>query len=104
MNYTSQEVLHYCLLWIYNFHNGDLQKAHQKYSNGPDYHWNKYLGKRQQEVNATQAMTEVVLNMDKEGQDLLIDWILNDSKDSIEQQREWEEMIANHERKHFKQN
>ncbi len=62
-----------------------------------------YLGKRKQEVNATQAMTEVILNMDKEGQELLINWILKDSKDSIEQQREWEEIIATHEKNESKQ-
>jgi hypothetical protein len=102
MNYSSQEILHYCLLWIYNFHEGDLQAAHEKYSCGADYHWNKYLGKRDQEVNATQAMTEVILNMDTEGQELLINWILKDSKDLIVQQREWKEIIATHEKSESK--
>lgn len=96
MNYTSIEILHYCLRWIYNFHEGDLQSAHVNYSCGSDYHWNKYLSKRESDVNATQAMTEVVLNMDEEGQDLLIKWIMSKNQDEVEQQREWKKLIAAH--------
>ena len=94
MNYTNQETLHYCLRWIYNFHADDLQKAHASYSCGPNYHWNKYLGKmKDQDMNATQAMTEVVLNMDLEGQNLLIDWVLKSNNSDIKGQREWNDLI-----------
>ncbi len=97
MKFTLQEVLHYSLQWIYNFHEGDLLKAHEGYSAGRDYHWNKYLGKRANEVNATQAMTEVVLNMDKEAQDLLVTWIMKNVEGEIDQQREWQDLVANRE-------
>lgn len=96
MTYTNQETLHYCLRWIYNFHEGDLETAHVSYSCGPNYHWNKYLAKIKADVNATQAMTEVVLNMDNEGQKLLIEWIMMENKNDIEQQREWEQLTVAH--------
>ena len=89
MEYTPEEILHFSLRWIYNFHEGDLQEAHKDYSCGSDYHWNKYLGKRANDINATQAMTEVVLNMDTEGQTLLINWVLNKNKLEIIEHREW---------------
>ncbi|MEM6525940.1 MAG: hypothetical protein AAF693_19230 [Bacteroidota bacterium] len=87
MEYTPEEILHYSLRWIYNFHKDDLQSAHAKYHCGPDYHRDKYLGKRKEGVNALQAMTEVVLNMDDEGKKLLIDWVLENSKGQIEDNR-----------------
>ena len=96
MEYTPEEILHYCLRWIYNFHEGDLQKAHQEYHCGPDYHLDKYLAKREEGVNATQAMTEVVLNMDDEGKKLLIDWVLENSKGEIKDNRWLKEAQRKH--------
>lgn len=92
MDYTAPEILHFCLRWIYNFHEGDLQQAHATYSCGPDYHWNKYLGKRDREIEPTVAMTEVILNMDQEGQQLLIDWILAQQREEILEARQWEKL------------
>ncbi|MBE62736.1 MAG: hypothetical protein CMB89_10290 [Flammeovirgaceae bacterium] len=96
MECTPEEILHYTLRWIYNFHEGDLQSAHEDYHCGPDYHWDKYLVKREEGVNATQAMTEVVLSMDAEGKDMLIKWVLASSEKEIEDNRWLQEAKRKH--------
>ncbi len=47
-------------------------------------------------MNPTQAMTEVILNMDTKGQELLIKWIMENSWEDVLAQREWDSLSKEH--------
>ena len=93
--YTRREIAHYVTLFFYNWTEEDFLEVYKNSHLGNDYFWKKLQSKiKNEEINPTQAMVEVFLNMDNKHQNLLVDYVLDIKyKKSIESQREWEKII-----------
>ena len=76
-NLTSLEIMHYLLLWCYNWTREDFKIAFKDSHLGWEYFWDKLRGKCKG-GNPTDAIVGIVLNMDKEHQQMLFDFIFNE--------------------------
>ncbi len=94
---TGAEVIHYVLLFCYNFKKEDFQNAFKESHLGWDYFWNRLQGKIKAKDNPTEAIASVVLNMDREHQTMLFKYIFSIKYPaSILEDREQEKMIEEH--------
>ncbi len=78
-NLTPLEIMHYVLLWCYNWTMEDLKIAFKDSRIGWDYYWDKLQGKCAGDdgINSTQAIVELVLNMDEQHQQMLFDFLFD---------------------------
>lgn len=90
-NLSALEIIHYTLLWCYNWTQEDFKIAFKDSPLGWDYFWNKLQGKCQGEnpTDATSAIVGIVLNMDNKHQQMLFEFIFNSRySENIIKQRE----------------
>jgi hypothetical protein len=53
-------------------------------------------------MNPTQAIVEVILNMDEPHQNMLFNYLVEENTDDVLWQREWKEMLLKHENEQYK--
>ncbi len=106
-NLTGIEIMHYALKWCYNWTETDFRECFKESRLGWDYFWDKLQGKCQGEdgTNPTQAIVEVILNMDNPHKEMLFNYLFNERYGKeINKQREdsvWmEEEVRKHKEKH----
>ena len=93
---TGIEVMHYVLLFCYNWTEEDFQIAFENSKLGWDYFWNKLKAKTENEIPATTAIIEVITNMDDEHQKMLFDYLFSARyRGEILSRREWANIIEN---------
>lgn len=95
------EIMHYVLMWCYNWTEEDFQIAFKDSNLGWDYFWNKLQGKCKNEHDPTEAIVGIILNMDKKHQQMLFDYIFNVKyPNEIQSSRDWQKTIEEHKKKH----
>lgn len=88
------EIMHYVLLWCYNWTQEDFKKAFATSHLGWDYYWDKLQGKIKNDKDPSAAILEVVLNMDDFHQQLLFDFLFTDHyPDEILKARKWKNIM-----------
>lgn len=96
-NLKVAEIMHYVLLFCHNWSEEDFKNAFKDSSLGWDYFWDRLQGKIRNKANPTEAIASVILNMDREHQTMLFNYIfsIRYSNDILED-REHEKMIEEH--------
>lgn len=87
---TEREIMHYVLLWCYNWTQEDFKKAFKESRLGWEYFWDKLQGKLIKDRDATEAVVDVIMNMDKPHQEMLINFILEKYAGQISSARSWD--------------
>lgn len=89
---TGIEIMHYILLWCYNWTQEDFKTAFKDSHLGWDYFWDKLQGKcsnkNDNPDNPTNAIVGIILNMDGTHQNMLFDFILKKYTSQILKRRE----------------
>lgn len=90
-NLTHLEIMHYLLLWCYNWTKEDFKIAFKDSHLGWDYFWDKLQGQCQGEDgrDPTSSIVGIILNMDNTHQQMLFDFIFDSRySENIIKQRE----------------
>lgn len=91
------EIIHYVLLFCYNWKKEDFQNAFKESHLGWDYFWNRLQGKIKAKANPTEAIASVILNMDREHQTMLFNYVFSTRySNDIQEDRDQEKMIEEH--------
>jgi len=93
-NLTGVEIMHYTLLFCYNWREEDFRIAFKDSLLGWNYYWKKLQSKIKDDINATQAIVEVVLNMDNRHRQVFFEYLFGSLyPDKIKQSREMKILI-----------
>lgn len=97
-DFSGTEIIHYALLFCYNWEEKDFRTAFKDSRLKWDYYWDRLQGKIQNsDVNPTQAIVEIILNMDNTHRQMLYDYLFKVKyPDEILRKREWNKVAASH--------
>lgn len=91
------EIMHYVLLFCYNWKEKDFKAAFKDSQLGWDYFWDRLQGKIRNKVNPTEAITTIILNMDREHQAMLFNYVFSIRySNDIQEDRDQEKLIEEH--------
>ena len=74
---TTEEVMHFVLLFCYNWTREDFEIAFKNSHLGWDYYWDRLQGKIQAGKDPTNAIVEIILNMDNTHKPMLLDYLFS---------------------------
>lgn len=98
---TAGEIMHFILLFCYNWTKEDFEIAFKDSRLGWDYYWDKLQSKIKAGTEPTTAMVEVLLNIDNTHRPLLINYLFSIKyPNEIKTKRENHDLIQKHLKKH----
>ena len=74
---TTEEVMHYILLFCYNWTREDFENAFKNSHLGWDYYWDRLQGKIKAGTEPTTAIVEVLLNIDNTHRPMLLEYLFS---------------------------
>ena len=92
---TSREMMHYTLLWCYNWTKEHFKEAFKDSPVGWKYFWDKFQNENERVNNATSAIAYTILGMDNKHQQMLADFIIQKNIKQVKSARQWEAAIEN---------
>lgn len=99
-NLTGVEIMHYTLLFCYNWTRQDFEIAFKDSRLGWDYYYNKLQGKIQSGADPAEAILSTVLNMDNTHRPMLYNYLFGELyPDKIEKAREMRDLIEVHKKR-----
>ncbi|MDE5510606.1 hypothetical protein KRE40_18370 [Elizabethkingia meningoseptica] len=99
-NLTGVEIMHYTLLFCYNWTKQDFEIAFKDSRLGWDYYYNKLQGKIQSGTDPGEAIISTVLNMDNTHRPMLFNYLFGELyPDKIEKTREMHNLVEAHKKK-----
>lgn len=97
---TGVEIMHYTLLFCYNWTKQDFETAFKDSRLGWDYYYNKLQAKIQDGSDPAEAILSTILNMDNTHRPMLYNYLFGELyPDKIEQSRKMHNFIESHKKK-----
>lgn len=94
--FTGPEIVHYAMMFCYNWEKNDFKKAFANSRLGWDYYYDRLIGKiENSETNPCQAIVEIILNMDNAHRQMFFDYLFTEKyADQIMESRKWNSIIS----------
>lgn len=99
-NLTGIEIMHYTLLFCYNWTREDFEIAFKDSRLGWDYYYNKLQARIKAGIDPAEAILSTVLNMDHTHRPMLYNYLFGELyPDKIEKAREMHDLIEEHKKR-----
>lgn len=100
---TGEEIMHFTLLFCYNWNQEDFEIVFKDSRLGWDYYWDKLQGKIKSGSDPAEAILSVLLNMDNTHKPMLFSYLFEEKyPKEIKNKREMRKLVDDAKAKHLK--